>query len=139
MRTLWIALAVTAAVLAALGGGIRALSESGEVVVLETVRPDGGTRRTRLWVVDDGHHAWLRAGRPQSPWLADLRARPLVSVTRGGSTERRRAVAVDDAAARARVNALMARKYGLPDRIIGLLLRDADAVTPIRLEPAAGS
>ena len=127
-----------AAVLVGVGGGILALSESGEVVVLETAEPDGGARHTRLWVVDDGGHRWLRAGQPRSPWLANLRARPQVSMTRGGKTERYRAVVVDDAAARARVNGLMARKYGLPDRIIGLL-RDAEAVTPIRLEPAGGS
>jgi hypothetical protein len=84
--------------------------------------------------VEADGQAWLRAGQPGSPWLANLRARPEVSLERGGRTLRYRAVPQGDEATRTRVHALMAEKYGLPDRVIALM-RDAPASIPVRLDP----
>lgn len=134
MKTLAKIVGALVLVLALLATGVLGLSESGEVVVLETSNADGSARRTRLWIVDADGHAWLRAGQPGSPWLANLLARPEVSLERGDATARYRAVPVSDAAALARLHALMAEKYGLADRVTGLM-RDASASTPIRLDP----
>jgi hypothetical protein len=107
-------------------------AESGEVVVLRTTDAAGGTHETRLWVVDDAGHAWLRAGNPASSWLANLQARPEVEVTRGGTGAPYRAV--PEPAARDRINELMRAKYGWADRYISALFGRDDA-TPIRLDP----
>src|SRR5262245_37877676 len=56
--------------------GLLGLSEAGEVVVLETRGADGAPRHTRLWIVEDGGHAWLRGGQQGSAWIANLRANP---------------------------------------------------------------
>jgi hypothetical protein len=128
------ALVVAAAILFV--ASIFAASElGGEKVVLHTVDARGEPVETRLWVVDDGGSAWLRAGAPTSGWLARIEAEPNVLVTRGGKTEARVAVPVHDPAARDRIHALMRAKYGLADRWISIL-RDASRSVPIRLDPA---
>jgi len=130
LRTVLVGLA---AAIAALGAFYLALAESGEVVVLET-RDAAGAHRTRLWVVDDAGAAWLRTGDPTSPWLARLRANPDVAVTRGGERREYRALLVEDAAARERINALTLEKYGWRERTLRAGM-DPSGVTPIRLEP----
>jgi len=122
-----------AAVVAALGVFYVALAESGEVVVLET-RDAAGAHETRLWVVDEGGAAWLRTGDATSPWLARLRANPDVAVTRRGERRDYRAVPVEDAQARERINALTLEKYGWRERTLRAGM-DPSGVTPIRLEP----
>jgi len=127
-------LAGVVAVLLLLVGGYFVMAESGEVVVLET-RAAAGAHSTRVWVVDDAGFAWLRTGDPTSPWLARLRANSEVAVTRAGERREYRAVPLDDAAARDRVNALTLEKYGLAEEILRALMMDPAGVTPIRLEP----
>jgi hypothetical protein len=126
------ALAVGLAV--ALGVLYVALAESGEVVVLETQDASGAVQRTRLWVVDDAGFAWLRTGDATSPWLARVRANPDVTLTRGGERRSYRAVPVEDAAARDRINALTLEKYGWREQALRLGMETA-GTTPIRLEP----
>jgi hypothetical protein len=113
-------------------------AESREVVVLHTTASDRTSQQTRLWVVDDADGAWLRAGHDASSWFQALSARPDVEVERGGETLAVRAVPSRDAADRARINALMATKYGwaesLHDWVIGMVGVRDDAI-PIRLEP----
>ena len=109
------------------------LAESGEVVVLET-RDAAGAHETRLWVVDEGGAAWLRTGDASSPWLARLRANPDVAVTRRGERREYRAVPVEDAQSRERINALTLEKYGWRERALRSGM-DPSGVTPIRLEP----
>jgi hypothetical protein len=108
-------------------------AESGEVVVLRTTDASGAARETRLWVVDDAGHAWLRAGNAGSSWFRNLGERPDVEVVRGNETLRVRAVPQPDV--RARVNELMLEKYGWADRYIGALFGRDDTI-PIRLDPA---
>lgn len=123
------------ALLVVLALGLLGIGEIGEVVVLETRGADGTPRHTRLWIVEDDGQAWLRAGQA-TPWLENLRERPDVVLERGGEQQRYRAVVVDDPATRERVHALMAEKYGFPDRVIGVI-RDYPASRAIRLDPAA--
>jgi hypothetical protein len=109
-------------------------SESGEVVVVRTRDAGGAVHETRLWVVDEGGHAWIRAGSPESEWLARLREQPTVEVVRGGATGTYTAVPVP--AERDRLNPRFAEKYGWADAFIGMLFGRDDA-TPIRLDPAS--
>ena len=118
----------------ALGVLYVALAESGEVVVLETHDASGEVQRTRLWVVDDAGFAWLRTGDATSPWLARVRANPDVVLARGGERHSHRAVPVEDAATRDRINALTLEKYGWRERALRLGM-DPSGTTPIRLEP----
>ena len=127
-------LAGIAGVLLLLVCGYFVMAESGEVVVLET-RDAAGVHETRLWVVDDGGSVWLRTGDPNSPWLSRLRANPDVAVTRAGERREYRAVPVDDAATRDRINALTLEKYGAAEKILRAVMMDTSGVTPIRLEP----
>lgn len=109
-------------------------AESDEVVVLRVVDAAGVPHETRLWVVDDGSHSWLRAGSPAAGWFVLLEERPDVEVVRGEETL---AVhAVPEPGARARINELMRAKYGWADAYIGALFGRDDAV-PIRLDPRA--
>jgi len=85
-------------------------------------------------VVEDAGHLWLRAGDPGSGWLQRLEARPDVRLEREGRPAAFRATLAPGR--RDRINALMAAKYGWADRLIGLL-RAADGVVPVRLDPEA--
>jgi hypothetical protein len=126
-------LGVLAAAVLALAIVYVVLAESGEVVVLET-RDASGVHRTRLWVVADAGAAWLRTGDPTSPWLARLRANPEVAVTRKGERREYRAVVVDDATTRERINALVLEKYGWRESVLRAIGMGPDGTTPIRLD-----
>lgn len=131
MRTRRIAIGIAVLLVVAAGlyvGG----AESGEVVVLRTRDAEGGVHETRLWVVDHEGAAWLRAGNPDSGWLARLRSRPEAEIVRGGETFAVRGV--PDPAMRDTVNRLMAEKYGWSDRYIRLFVA-SDAAVPVRLDP----
>jgi len=107
-------------------------AESGEVVVLRTTDAAGAPHETRLWIVDDGSHSWLRSGNDASGWFVLLRERPDVEVVRGEQTLAVRAV--PEVGARTRINGMMREKYGWADAYIGMLFGRDDAV-PIRLDP----
>lgn len=107
-------------------------AESGEVVVVRTSDAAGATHETRLWVVDADGRPWIRAGNPESAWLARLRKRPVVEVVRGGHAATY--TAVPQPTERDRLNPRFAEKYGWADAYIGFLFGRDDA-TPIRLDP----
>jgi hypothetical protein len=134
MKNLLRILAGSLVVLVLLAGGYFVMAESGEVVVLET-HDAAGAHATRVWVVDDGGFAWLRTGDAKATWLVRIRSNPEVAVTRGGERRDYRAVPVDDAATRDRINALTLDKYGLAEEILRALMMDPAGATPIRLEP----
>lgn len=120
-------------VVALLVGGLEMIAaESGEVVVLRTADAGGAAKETRLWVVEDGSHVWLRSGSEAAGWYQQLVARPEVEVQRGEETLRVRAV--PEVGARTRINGLMREKYGWADAYIGMLFGRDDAI-PIRLDP----
>ncbi len=113
-------------------GFIMVASElAGETITLRSYRADGLAQETSLWVVEDQGQLWIRAGQPDSKWLARIRARPEVDVTRAGQEKHYRAVVVPGQLAR--INRLMAERYGWVDRALGML-RDSSASVPIRLE-----
>jgi hypothetical protein len=87
----------------------------------------------RLFIVDDGSAAWIRAERPDRLWLAPLRENPRVVVRRGDQDLPYTAVVWNGEGAHESVDALFLAKYGLLDRVSGWVWR-RDAV-PIRLEP----
>ena len=115
------------------GVGIVAASVlGGEVVTLYTRDDRGREYQTSLWVVEQNGRLWLRAGQPGSDWLKRLVETPEVRLERAGVLGDYRAVVV--VSQRDRINTLMADRYGWADQMIGLL-RDPEAVTPIRLDP----
>lgn len=105
-------------------------SESGEVVVVESMDDQGQPQETRLWVVDHDGHAWLRSGSPEAGWYQRMMANPKVKVTRGEQAFN----AVVDAQPEQRkiVNDLMLEKYAWADQLIALLFGRDDAI-PLRL------
>lgn len=114
-------------------GAQLVVSETGEVVVLHT--RDGDTvSTTRLWVVEDDGVLWLRAGGGTAQgWYQRLLANPEVELERG--TVRANYLTLPEPERNARINALMAEKYGWRDRIIGLLAADRSDSIPVRLMP----
>ena len=109
--------------------------DEGEVVALLTTDADSNVHRTDLWSVElDGVH-YLRASNSSNKWLVRLRERPVVELDSGSASAVYRAMPLDDADLRARVNAAMARKYGFADRLWGAW-DDRSASIPIQLEPA---
>lgn len=120
--------------LAAAAAGIVGLASEygGEVVVLTTVDAEGVDHQTSLWIVEDEGRQWLRAGNSESGWYQRLRANPEVRLERGGKVGTYRAF--PDPTRTQRINFLMARDYGVADRLIGLLRDDAKSMA-VRLEP----
>ena len=133
-----IALAIGAAVGLFLIIGIAQLvaSESGEVLVIETLDAEVRPHETRIWVVEDAGSLWLR-GRVDSAWVQRLQVNPEVRAERSGEQAPFRAVADPDPARKELVNTLMREKYGFADRFIALSLGDPDRedALPIRLDP----
>lgn len=100
------------------------VSESGEVVVLESQDNQGELQSTRLWVVDHDGSMWLRAGDDESGWyqrlIRNVEADQAVYVTRNG--ERFSPSVVSDPSQAAAVNGLMANKYGVSNDAISFLM-----------------
>lgn len=113
-----------------------ALIEVGrEVIVLRTQQDDGTWYESRLWIVDDGPVSWLHGG-GTSPWIHNLKARPIVEVERGGETRRFRAQAVPGP--HPRIHEIMRAKYGVADVWVRFVGPDNESTTPVRLEPLEG-
>jgi hypothetical protein len=111
------------------------LLDLGEVVTLHTTDSQSRSYETQLWIVDLDEERYLRAGRPGVRWLSRLRQSPGVVLERDGEERTVRAYPEEDVSVRDRVNAAMAEKYGLADRLIRML-NDANRSVPVRLEPA---
>jgi hypothetical protein len=112
-------------------------SRSGEVVMVTTTDASGATWQTPVWIVDRDGFAWLRAGSDQAAWLARIRAHPRIEIERAGTTTAYRATLVPEATAE--IDALMAEKYGLADRVVGLLLPGSRGRSmAVRLDPDSG-
>ena len=113
-----------------------AASEStGEVVVLTTTDAAGETHETRLWIVDNGGQAWLRAGQDSAGWYARIQQNPRVELTRDGETNA--FIAVPQPAATDSINALIREKYTWGAKVIARLIPSGGKVA-IRLDPAGG-
>ena len=111
---------------AAFGALPFASTRMGEVVVLTSFDEAGQARETRLWIVDHDGTAYLRADGQDAGWLARIRARPAVSIDRGG---RRFAARLEvDPGKTAEINAAMELKYGLADALAGVMAPRRDAI-----------
>lgn len=106
----------------------------GELVTLYTREESGAERSTSLWVVDREGFQYLRAGDGGSGWLERLRREPEVRVERAGKAERYQAVPTPELTPE--IDALMAEKYGLADRVIAVI-RDPSKSMAVRLVPAS--
>lgn len=110
----------------------------GEVVTLHTMGADGEWETTPLWVVDEGGHAYLRAGAAESGWVLRLQSNPQARLERGGEVVSVRVI--PDESARDRVNQRMAEAYGWADAFLSIIGGDSSVSLPLRLEVAeAGS
>jgi len=110
--------------------------EGREVVVLRTTSGRGVPRETRVWIADEGDHAWIEAATPEREFYRDLLARPEAELIRGGTTARVRAEAVPGPQAHAHLRALLRTKYGMADWWIGLL-QDTSRSVAVRIAPAS--
>lgn len=106
----------------------------GEVVTLYTEDSAGAERSTSLWIVDREGFQYLRAGDGSSAWLERLRAKPAVRLERAARTERYQAVLAPELTPD--IDAQMAEKYGLADRLVSLM-RDPAKSMAVRLVPAS--
>jgi len=120
-------------VASALGVSMILASELSEVVVLTTFDTNQSAVTTRMWIVDYDGFSWLRSGESSS-WLERIEGDPNVGLTRGGTTQRFRALPMRTPIALAQVNTLMREKYGLSDRWISLFVDRGSSVV-IRLVP----
>jgi hypothetical protein len=119
----------------AFGLALFAASElGGEVVKLHTRDASGAEHVTSLWVVDHEGYAYLRGGNQASGWVERLRAQPEVTVERDGRSAAYRAEPAPELT-RA-IEARMAEKYGLADRIVGVI-RNPERSLAVRLVPAS--
>lgn len=108
-------------------------SESGEVVTVRTFT-DGSVQETRLWIVDDAGVSWLRAGSPEAGWYQRVLDNPEIEVVRGGEVSEYTAFPVEGGPTVDHINALMSRKYGWAEGVIGLVI-DRSRSVAIRLDP----
>ncbi len=136
MKKIAIAIGAVAGLFLLLGVAQLLASESGEVLVLETLDAAGEPHQTRIWVVEEAGALWVRGG-PDSGWVQRLLDNPEVRAERADHQAPFLAVPQRDHAARERVNTLMRDKYGLADRFIALTMGDTDreGSLPIRLDP----
>lgn len=137
IRIVGVVTAVLVAALALVSVALIALSEMGEVVVVETALPDGDSRRTRIWIVDTPEGPLVR-GTGGKPWVDGARLQPEVILERGGRRSAQRFVELSDPADHERARQLMRGKYGLADELIDWV-RELDDTAVFRVEPTAES
>ena len=132
MRTL---LALAIAGLLLFGAVTLYALEGHEVVVLRT-GDRGSPRETRVWIVDEGDHAWIEAATPERDFYRDLLARPEADLIRAGTMSRVRAEPVPGPEPHGHLRALLRAKYGLADWWVGLL-QDTSRSVAVRVAPAS--
>jgi hypothetical protein len=110
--------------------GIR--NFTGEVATLYTTDGVGKTHTTSIWVIDHGHETWIRSLDPTSPWLDRLISDPEVRLQRGDALIAYHATPLTQR--RARINALMAERYGWAEWILAKV-EGRDEAVPVYLDP----
>ncbi len=128
-----VALTLAVAVIA-LVGLYYVMAERVEVVVLHSHGADGD-HETRLWVVDDAGHAWLRTSTSNATWLPRIRANSAVEVERADETHGYNAVAIFQPEAVARISELTLEKYGWSEELLRATSSGAGSQVVIRLDP----
>lgn len=105
-------------------------SEAGEVVVIRSAS-GGETLETRIWVIDAPDGLLVR-GTEDKQWVLAARRAAEVELERDGIARRYHVIEQTGAEARRHINDLMREKYGLADRLIGLL-RDYESTVSLKL------
>jgi hypothetical protein len=114
-------------------GGLHMIRNfTGEVATLYTTDGAGKTHTARIWVIDHGHEIWVRSLDPTSEWLDRLVEHPEVQLRRASGLAAYHATPNNNR--RARINALMAERYGWAEWILSRV-EDRDKVVPVNLEP----
>jgi len=108
--------------------------EANEVAVLRTFAPGKDVLESRVWVADEAGAIWIEIANPEKEPYRRIVADPHVELVRDGQSERYRAAVDRSPAAHAHVRSLLARKYGLADWWIGLLVDTSHSVA-VRLVP----
>jgi len=108
--------------------------EGNEVALLRIPVEDGHRMDVRVWIADDGGETWIEVASPEREYYRRLLQQPSIEVIRGDATARYRAVPDTSRAAHDRIRSLLAAKYGLADRWIGLLV-DTSGSVAVRLDP----
>jgi hypothetical protein len=128
MRVLFLLL-ITAPIL--LPGAIfTARTYTGERVMLYYFDENGREYMTPLWIARNRGDYWLRANTPDRRWLAEIRERPEIRVSRSGVVTKYEARPSPHA--RELVNQIFAEEYGWGEWVLGLL-HDRSRSVPIRL------
>jgi len=109
-----------------------ARSYTGERVMLYYFDASGREYMTPLWIVRNRGDYFLRANTPDRHWLAEIRERPVVRVSRGGVRTEYEAIPTPHA--RELVNQLFAEQYGWGEWVLSHL-SDRSKSIPIRLAP----
>jgi len=130
----WLLVAVVGLVL--FGGVTLYALEGREVVVLRTTDEHGSPRETRVWIADEGDHAWIEAATPERAFYRDLLAHPEAELRRGDRSSRVQAAPVPGAEAHAHIRNLLRAKYGIADWWVGLL-QDTTRSVAVRIAPAS--
>jgi hypothetical protein len=111
--------------------------ESSGVAIVETHSQGREVRRTHVWYVETDDATWLEAGRPVHPWYLDIQANPRLTLHTDEGRREFDAATVAGRDAHDHVRALLREKYGLRDRILGLVI-DVSPSIAVRLTPVGG-
>ena len=111
-----------------------AMAERVEVVVLHSHGADGD-HETRVWVVDDAGHAWLRTGASNATWLPRIRSNPAIELERSSQTDAYDALVIDDPATVGRINQRTLEKYGWSEELLRSMGTNPTGQVAIRLDP----
>lgn len=118
-----IAIGILFAALAAFAGITwAALETGGGVAIVETRAPDGSTRSTHVWFVEDKGGLWLEAGTPENGWYRDVLREPAVGFHTDGRVGRYLAQPMKDRERHDWVRERIAAKYGWRDRWVSLFV-----------------
>jgi hypothetical protein len=114
------ALALAAAPAAAQPGPDWGVLADEDVVRIVTTDEDGGTRETKIWIVEVDGRGFVRTGGTR--WFGNIERDPNVVLKAAGLELQLRATPVEDEALRARIEEAFAAKYGWTDRLRNLVV-----------------
>lgn len=127
-------LVIGAMFFAVVAGVTLVATEGPEVVVLGTRMPEGGVRKTRVWIADAEGASWVEAATPEREFYLDIQRNPTVSLERGGETRPYIAKAFPGPEGNAKIRGLLREKYGWADWWLQQIVDTSQSIA-IRLDP----